>query len=161
MESRNRKPERSKSGRNLVRETKQLLCRDELTEALAELYESRSGELGFLLKVLKERPRTFNPYLFKGMSIYREAASLDRKTAELVAVGAAAALRCEYCLEAHMGRAVNEGASLDEIMDTLLVAGAISESSTLAVAFRKYKQLEGKVKRAGGKRAGRRTGSKT
>ncbi|MGE5173616.1 MAG: carboxymuconolactone decarboxylase family protein [Betaproteobacteria bacterium] len=100
--------------------------------------------------MLKERPRTFNPYLFKGMSIYKEPSALDRKTVELVAVGAAAALRCDHCLEAHMHRAMNEGASLKEIMDTVLVAGAISESSTLSVGFRKYKQLEGKLKRGGG-----------
>jgi AhpD family alkylhydroperoxidase len=134
----------------LIGDTKTLLGKEELAEALAELQAGKNGELGFLLKVLKERPRNFNPFLFKGMAIYKEPSALDRKTAELVAVGAAAALRCEHCLEAHMQRAMTEGASLDEIMDTLLVAGAISESSTLSVAFRKYKQLEGKSKRGGG-----------
>jgi AhpD family alkylhydroperoxidase len=131
----------------LVKETRSLLCKTVLAEALAEMHAGKNGELGFLLKVLKERPRTFNPYLFKGMSIYREPSALDRKTVELVALGAAAALRCDHCLEAHMRRAMDVGASLDEIMDALLVAGAISESSTLSVAFRKYKQLEGKLKK--------------
>ncbi len=132
----------------LVREAKALLCKPELAEELADLHAGKNGELGFLLKVLKERPRNFNPFLFKGMAIYKEPSALDRKTAELVAVGAAAALRCDHCLEAHMTRAMDEGASLEEVMDALLVAGAISESSTLSVGFRKYKQLEGKVKRS-------------
>jgi AhpD family alkylhydroperoxidase len=105
--------------------------------------------VGFLLNVLKERTRNFNPFILKGMAIYKEPSSLDRKTAELVAIGASAALRCDHCLEAHMRRALDQGASLAEIMDALLVAGAISESSTLSVAFRKYKQLEGKTKRGG------------
>ncbi len=134
----------------LIRDAKALLGNGELAEALAEMHAGKNGELGFLLKVMKERPRNFNPFLFKGMAIYKEPSALDRKTAELVAVGAAAALRCDHCLEAHMQRAMNEGASLEEIMDTLFVAGAISESSTLSVAFRKYKQLEGKVKKSGG-----------
>ncbi len=134
----------------LIRDAKALLGKEELAEALAELHAGKNGELGFLLKVLKERPRNFNPFLLKGMAIYKEPSALDRKTAELVAVGAAAALRCDHCLEAHMHRAMNEGASLEELMDTLLVAGAISESSTLSVAFRKYKQLEGKSKRGNG-----------
>ncbi len=134
----------------LIRDAKALLGNGELAEALAEMHAGKNGELGFLLKVLKEHPRNFNPFLLKGMAIYKEPSALDRKTAELVAVGAAAALRCDHCLEAHMQRAMTEGASLDEIMDTLLVAGAISESSTLSVAFRKYKQLEGKVKKSGG-----------
>ena len=131
----------------LLKDAKELLCRPELADELSEALVGREGELGFLLKVLKERPRTFNPYLLKGMTVYKEPKALDPKTAELVAVAASAALHCEHCLEAHMGRAVAEGATLDEIMDTLLVAGAISESSMLSVAFRKYKQLEGKVKK--------------
>ncbi len=134
----------------IIREAKALLGKTELAEALADLHRDRKGDLGFLLKVLKERPRNFNPFILKGMAIYKEPSSLDRKTAELVAIGASAALRCDHCLEAHLRRAMNEGASLEEIMDTLLVAGAISESSTLSVAFRKYKQLEGKVKKDGG-----------
>jgi 4-carboxymuconolactone decarboxylase len=133
----------------LIQEAKAILCKPELADELAEALVGKNGELGFLLKVLKERPRTFNPYLLKGMTVYKEPKALDRKTAELVAVSAAAALHCEHCLEAHMGRAVAEGATLDEIMDTILVAGAISESSMLSVAFRKYKQLEGKMKKSG------------
>jgi len=141
---------KGKTASALIREAKALLGKAELTEALADLHRDRQGDLGFLLKVLKERPRNFNPFILKGMAIYKEPSSLDRKTAELVAVAASAALRCDHCLETHMRRAMNEGASLEEIMDTLLVAGAISESSTLSVAFRKYKQLEGKVKKDGG-----------
>ncbi len=133
----------------LIRDTKALLEKKELADVLAEMHADKNGELGFLLKVLKERPRNFNPFLLKGMAIYREPSALDKKTAELVAVGAAAALRCDHCLEAHLQRAMNEGASLEELMDTILVAGAISESSTLSVAFRKYKQLEGKVRKSG------------
>ncbi len=143
------RPAKEQSKTALIAEVKALLEKAELAEALAEMHAGKNGELGFLLKVLKERPRNFNPFLFKGMAVYKEPSALDRKTAELVAVGAAAALRCDHCLEAHLYRAINEGASLDELMDALLVAGAISESSTLSVAFRKYKQLEGKVKKSG------------
>jgi AhpD family alkylhydroperoxidase len=139
----------AKSRPALIREAKTLMCRPELAEAIADDLTQGRGELGYVLTVLKERPRTFNPYLLKGMTVYREPKSLDRKTAELVAVSAAAALHCEHCLEAHMARAIAEGATLDEIMDTLLVAGSISESSLFSVAFRKYKQLEGKMKKSG------------
>jgi AhpD family alkylhydroperoxidase len=138
---------KTKTGSALVREVKAQLCKEELAEALAELHAGKNGELGFLLNIMKGRPKNFNPFLFKGMAIYKEPSTLDRKTVELIAVGAAAALRCDHCLEAHMRRAMDEGASSEELMDALLVAGAISESSTLAVAFRKYKQLEGKTKK--------------
>jgi AhpD family alkylhydroperoxidase len=148
MQNRKKQTGAKTKRKSLVREAKVLLCKPELAEELAELQTGGKGELGFLLKVMKERPRNFNPFLFKGMAIYKEPSSIDRKTAELVAVGAATALHCEHCLEAHMKRALDEGASLNEIMDAVLVAGAISESSALSVAFRKYKQLEGKVKKS-------------
>ena len=137
----------AKDKKQIIRAVREQLGDEALTEALVESLVDQHGGLGFILNVLKERPRNFNPFILKGMSIYKEPSSLDRKTAELVAVGAAAALRCEHCLEAHMDRAQAEGASLAEIMDALLIAGGIADSSTLSVAFRKYKQLEGKTKK--------------
>ena len=137
------------NSKTMIRAIREQLGDKELTDALIEALIEQNGDLGYILNVLKERPRNFNPFILRGMTVYKEPHSLDRKTAELVAVGAAAALRCEHCLEAHMQRAVSEGASLDDVMDTLLIAGSISDSSTLSVAFRKYKQLEGKTKRPG------------
>ena len=127
---------------SLLQQVTAILEDNSLTEAITEMYENERGGLGFLLNTLKRRPRTFNPHVFKGMSLLGQPATLDVKTAELVAVGAAAALMCEHCLEAHINRAVAEGATFEEILDAILIAGAIAESSTLAVALRKFKQLE-------------------
>ena len=132
--------------KDIVKQAEALMEDSDLAEGLAAAIEKQRGRLGFLLSTLKERPRTFNPYLLKGKSVYNPPA-LDKKTVELVAVAAATALRCEHCLEAHMDRALQEGASLEEIMDVLLISAAISESSTLSVAFRKFKQKAGKIKR--------------
>jgi 4-carboxymuconolactone decarboxylase len=133
----------------LLHKARALMDNKDLTEVIADAVVKNRGGLGYVLNVIKERPRTFNPHLLKSMTVYKKPKALDRKTAELVAVSAAAALHCEHCLETHMARAVAEGASLDEIMDTLLVAGSISESSLFSVAFRKYKQLEGKMNKGG------------
>ncbi len=135
------------SKKELIRKAKSLMKDKALAEALAESIEEQRGALGFLLGMLKDRPRTFSPYVLKGMTIYREPSSIDRKTAELVAVGAATALSCEHCLEAHIRRALDEGATRDEVMDAILVSGAIAESSALSVAFRKFRQEEGRRKR--------------
>jgi AhpD family alkylhydroperoxidase len=131
----------------LIRNARSLMDDESLTEALTEMIEEQRGDLGFLYRTLKARPRTFNPYILKGISVYKEPVALDQKTAELVATAAATALRCDHCIEAHIGRALQEGATLEEVKDVILIAAAISESSTLSVAFRKYKQQEGKVKR--------------
>ncbi len=133
--------------KELVKKARALMEDDSLADALAESIEQQRGALGFLLGMLKDRPRTFNPYVLKGMTIYGEPSSLNRKTAELVAVGAATALACEHCLEAHIKRALDEGATPDEVMDAILVSAAIAESSALSVAFRKFRQEEGRRKR--------------
>jgi AhpD family alkylhydroperoxidase len=131
----------------LLQQVETLLADEELADAVAAMVEKKRGALGFLLGMLKRRPRTFNPYVFKGQSLLEQPAALDPKTAELVAVGAAAALMCEHCLEAHLGRAVSYGATFEEVLDAILVAGAIAESSTLSVALRKFKQMEEKHKK--------------
>jgi AhpD family alkylhydroperoxidase len=128
----------------LLKQVAALLEDDSLTEAITEMYKNERGGLGFLLNILKRRPRTFNPYVFKGMSLLGQPTTLDVKTAELIAIGAAAALMCEHCLEAHINQAAAEGATFEEILDAILIAGAIAESSTLAVALRKFKQMEAK-----------------
>jgi len=136
-----------KNKKELIKKTKDAMADKELAEALCEMIVEQRGGLGFMLGMLSERPRTFNPLILKGLSIYREPAAIDTKTAELVAIAAAAALSCEHCLEAHIDRALTEGATLEEIMDVMLITGAIAESSTLSVAFRKLKQKEGKIKK--------------
>jgi AhpD family alkylhydroperoxidase len=130
----------------LLKQAAALLEDESLTEAIIEMYENERGGLGFLLNTLKRRPRTFNPHVLQGLSLLGQPAALEVKTAELVAVGAAAALMCEHCLEAHINRAVEAGASFEEVLDAILIAGSIAESSTLAVALRKFKQLEAKHK---------------
>lgn len=133
--------------KKLVKQAKMIMEDEGLADALSEMIEDQRGQLGFLLSTLKKRHNTFNPYVLKGMSVYREPAAIDKKTAELAAISAATALRCEHCLDAHMVRAMEEGASFEEIMDVMLISAAISESSTLSVAFRKFKQFEGKQER--------------
>jgi len=116
---------------------------DAAADKLLDLLRERDGQVGLLLRVLRRRPEVFVPHVMRGARLYHAPKAIDPKTAELAAVSAAAALMCEHCLEAHMRAARRKGASLEEIFDVLLIAGAVAESSTLAVAFRKFRQLEG------------------
>lgn len=136
-----------KERKDLLRRAKAMMKDRELTDVLSAAIEGERGKLGFLLGTLRSRPRTFNPYVLKGISVFREPVALDSRTAELVAVAAAAALRCEHCLEAHMDRAMAEGATADELMDAILISAAISESSSLSVSLRKLARTELKRKR--------------
>jgi len=117
---------------------------EEAAARVADYLHRRDGGMGLMLSVLRRRPEVFVPYVLQGLHIYETPRAIDAKTAELAAVAASAALACEYCLDAHMRAAQRAGATLEEIFDVLLVAGAIAESSTLAVAFRRFRQLERK-----------------
>ena len=63
---------KSRSKPALIREAKAMLCKAELTDAITGAMVKDRGELGYVLNVLKERPRTFNPYLLKGMTVYKD-----------------------------------------------------------------------------------------
>ena len=127
------RPGETKDRPELLRKAKSLMCDEDLCEAIADTVVKNRGELGYVLSVLKERPRTFNPYLLKGMTVYKEPKALNAKTAELVAVSAAAALHCEHCLKAHMSRAIAALAGeslrprkrLDSIANTSMMMSAM------------------------------------
>lgn len=129
----------------LLAELAALIENDEqAAETVLDYVRQRDGGVGLMLRVLSRRPEVFVPHVLQGVQLYDAPRAIDPKTAELAAVAAAAALMCEHCLDAHMRAAQRKGATLEEIFDVLLVAGAVAESSTLAVAFRRFRQLEGK-----------------
>lgn len=51
-----------------------------------------------------------------------EAKALDTKTKELIALGIAVAVRCDACIAFHAEAAVKQGASRDELMETMGMA---------------------------------------
>ncbi len=117
---------------------------EKAAEAVADYLIRRDGGLGLMMRLLRRRPNVFVPHALESQRIYESPQTIDAKTAQLAAVAASAALMCDHCLIAHMRAAESKGATPEEIFDVLLVAGAIAESSVLAVAFRKFRQLEGK-----------------
>ena len=123
------------------------LIRDdpEAVETILDYIRQRDGGVGLMYRVLSRRPEVLVPRALQGVQIYDRPRAVDPKTAELAAVAAAAALRCEPCLDAHLRAAHRKGASSDELLDVLLVAGAIAESSTWAVAFRQLRRMEGQT----------------
>ena len=127
----------------LLAEMAALIEKDaQAAEIVLEYLRQRDGGVGLLLRVLSRRPELFAPHVLQGVQIYDTPKAIDPKTAELAAIAASAALMCEYCLDAHMRAARRKGATLEEIFDVILVAGTIAESSTLAVAFRRFRQME-------------------
>ena len=71
---------------------------------------------------------------------YKEqGAALDRKTKELIAIAASLAANCPNCLDGHIKKALKDGATREEISETIQVtlgvaAAAIVDRSDLAGA---------------------------
>jgi AhpD family alkylhydroperoxidase len=83
---------------------------DELAERTAALRNLRTGA----------------PEAMKAFAAIAQSAlapkALDRKTKELIAVGISVAARCDDCIGFHVKAAVEQGATLEEINETLAMA---------------------------------------
>lgn len=113
--------------------------RQKTTEALGQLLAERYGEAPLVLQVLREqRPDLFNAQAWGTLT---RRGALDGRIAELVAISAAAALRDDHSIRAHLSRALALGATPQQVFDALAISASIAESSTQAVAFREYLRL--------------------
>jgi AhpD family alkylhydroperoxidase len=80
--------------------------------------------------------------------------ALDGKTKELIALGIAVAVRCDDCIGFHVKAALEQGASRDEVLDTLGMAiymGAgpsVMYASHALEAFRQFEDQAGKASSA-------------
>jgi AhpD family alkylhydroperoxidase len=54
---------------------------------------------------------------------------LDRKTKELVAIGASLAAKCQGCLEGHIKKALKFGATRDEISESIAIAMGVNAAA--------------------------------
>ena len=93
------------------------------------------GTMPFILPILRERPAHFVLSTIADFLVGRPE-HLDPKTAELIAVAAAAGAGADACLKLHMKAAQKEGASREEIYDTLLIACLIGKTKVMATSLR-------------------------
>jgi AhpD family alkylhydroperoxidase len=77
-----------------------------------------------------------------------EARALDTKTKELLALGIAVAVRCDACIAFHAEAALKQGATRDEVMETMGLAiymGAGPSVMYAAQAVEAYDQYSGRA----------------
>ena len=103
------------------------------------------GTVPFILQVMARRPEFMIFSALKDFYALRPR-SLDPKTAELLAIAAAASVGADKCLKVHMSAASRAGASEDEILDAVFIASIIGQTKVLASALRTFQEFEGKPK---------------
>jgi AhpD family alkylhydroperoxidase len=96
--------------------------------------------------------RTGTPDVMKGFSALARAAlepkALDTKTKELIALAISVATRCDACVGFHAEAAVKQGASRDEVMETMGMAiymGAGPSVMYAAQAIEAFDQFKAKA----------------
>ncbi|MHC1626077.1 MAG: carboxymuconolactone decarboxylase family protein [Methanoculleaceae archaeon] len=93
------------------------------------------GRVPLIFERMSERPEVLISHL-----LYRNAvvntSSLDPKMIELISLAVGAALKCSHCVEYHMQSAMAKGATREEILEVILIAGLLANSAVLADAYR-------------------------
>ncbi len=113
-----------------------------LQEDILDDTEKMLGTVPFILQVMSRRPEFMIFSSLKDFYALRPK-SLDARTAELLAVAAAASAGADKCLKVHMSAAQRAGASEDEILDAIFIAAVIGQTKVLASALRAFKDFEG------------------
>lgn len=108
--------------------------------------EEMLGTVPFILRVMARRPEFMIFSALKDFYALRPK-SFDAKTAELLAVAAAAASGADKCLKVHMAAASRAGASQDEILDAVFIAAIIGQTKVLASALREFQEFEAGLKK--------------
>ncbi len=64
------------------------------------------------------------------------AGAIDKKTKELIALGAACAIQCEYCIDSHSQKAKAYGATAQEIAEVIQVATVVKAGATISYGIK-------------------------
>lgn len=72
---------------------------------------------------------------------YFTPTTLDLKTKELIAIAAAAVAKCEGCLEGHIKKALEVGATKQEISDALVIAVGVAAAAVVDMSDKAAAEL--------------------
>lgn len=108
---------------------------DEACAGWMKAIEQEYGKIPLIFQRMAERPEVLVSHLLYKDAVTKTSA-LDPKQIELTCLAVGAALKCVHCTGYHMQAALKMGATREEILETVLIAGLISNSSVLANAYR-------------------------
>jgi AhpD family alkylhydroperoxidase len=108
---------------------------DVTAEQWLKSIDEEYGKVPLVFRRMGERPEVLISHLlYKGT--VAQTSPLDPKFVELISMAVGAALKCPHCTGYHMQAAMKMGATREEVLEVILLAGMISNSSVLANAYR-------------------------
>jgi len=97
--------------------------------------EKQYGQVPYIFQQMAENPSALISHLLYRNEV-EHTSSLDPKVIELISIAAAAALRCPHCTRFHMKSAQKMGATRNEILEVILIAGLMANAAVLATSYR-------------------------
>jgi len=99
------------------------------------------GRVPLIFEKMAEQPDVLISHLLYKNSVTKTS-SLEPKYVELISLAVGAALQCTHCTDYHIRAALRMGASRDEILQAILIAGLTAQSTVLADAYRTFDNAE-------------------
>jgi AhpD family alkylhydroperoxidase len=84
----------------------------------------------------REVTKYFDPKVLEAMTTFNnevfKPGKLDTKTKELIAVAAIYITRCPYCIESHAKKALEAGATREELAEVISIAASLGMGASMA-----------------------------
>jgi AhpD family alkylhydroperoxidase len=88
---------------------------------MGEMKDSVNRVMNMMKELSKYEPQSMRDFkAFMGKVL--EEGTLDTKIKELIAIGTSITARCKYCIAIHVEKALNAGATKEEILEAATVA---------------------------------------
>ncbi len=98
------------------------------------------GRVPLIFERMAERPEVLISHLlYKGA--VAKTSSLDPKLVELISLAVGSALKCRHCVDFHIRAAAKKGATQEEVLEVILIAGLTANAAVLANAYRVMKDV--------------------
>jgi AhpD family alkylhydroperoxidase len=108
---------------------------EETARVWLEQIEQEYGTVPLIFQRMSEKPEVLISHLLYKGSV-TQLSKLEPKVVELISMAVGAALKCSHCVEYHMRAAQSKGATREEILEAVLIAGLLANAAVLADAYR-------------------------
>ena len=96
--------------------------------------ETLKGVQGASMQLAEDHPKISRAMAALGAASAAEA--LDEKTRELISLAVAVTTHCDFCIAAHVARAVKAGATESEVAGALATAISMNAGATYAYSLK-------------------------
>lgn len=109
---------------------------------------TESSDKKFAEDIIKGAPEAGKAWINFDQSTLARESAIPLKYKELIAIAVALTTQCPYCLEKHTAKAVELGASREEIAETIMITAALRSGAAfgyglLTMKFFKNEERDG------------------